>query len=75
MKLFRRLRQALVPGPRCDRCGKRTGKPFLYNMPNTWWRCSPCENDVTDILLTLAARGQLTNEHVRYTKPVPPPGL
>lgn len=43
-------------GPDCDRCGEPTGKPFLYNMPRTPWRCEPCEREVTDILFAAASR-------------------
>lgn len=43
-------------GPDCDRCGKPTRKPFLYNMPRTHWRCEPCERDVTAILFADASR-------------------
>lgn len=70
MKLLRRLRRALNTGPACDRCGNPTGKPYLYNMPSTWWRCAPCENAVTEILFQLAEQGHLTDRHLLHTRPV-----
>ncbi|TGB13878.1 hypothetical protein [Streptomyces sp. MZ04] len=45
---------AVRKGPNCDRCGKPTMKPFLYNMPRTPWRCEPCEAEVTDVVLRMA---------------------
>ncbi|MEU6990369.1 hypothetical protein ABZ953_06860 [Streptomyces sp. NPDC046465] len=50
-KLWRRL--TTPKSPDCDRCGNPTGKPFLYNMPRTPWRCEPCEDEVTDIMLRI----------------------
>lgn len=58
-------------GPDCDRCGKPTRKPFLYNMPRSHWRCDDCERAVTDILFTAAANGTLTESMLRYTRPYP----
>jgi len=58
-------------GPDCDRCGKPTRKPFLYNMPNYHWRCEDCERQVTDILFTAATNGTLTESMLRCTRPYP----
>lgn len=69
--LARKLRNAVKPGPECDRCGKPTGKPFLYQAPRSHWRCEPCEREVTDLLLGLAREGRLTERHMRYARPLP----
>lgn len=66
---FKRL--TLGTGPECDRCGKPTGKPSLYRMPHSHWRCEPCEREVTDILLGLAREGRLTERQARYARPFP----
>lgn len=58
-------------GPDCDRCGNPTEKPFLYRLPNQYWRCEPCERKVTDILFSAAAAGTLTESMLRYTRPFP----
>ena len=56
-------------GPDCDRCGKPTRKPHLYNMPTYWWRCDSCEQVVTDILFNAATNGTLTESMLRYARP------
>lgn len=66
---FERL--TLGTGPECDRCGKPTGKPFLYQTPRSHWRCDPCEREVTATLLGLARDGRLTERHLRYVQPSP----
>ena len=57
-------------GPSCDRCGKPTGHPGLYQSPQFWWRCDSCECLVTNILFTEAEKGPLTAEMLRYTQPL-----
>ncbi len=42
--------------PECDRCGKPTGKPWLYRSPRTPWRCDPCEREAIDILFNPTRR-------------------
>lgn len=64
-KLWRRWNS-----PKCDRCGKSTGKPWLYRTPCTWWRCEPCEREVTDALFEAARGGWLSEQHLRYTRPL-----
>lgn len=56
--------------PPCDRCGEPTGKPHLYYAPSQHWRCDPCEREVTDILLTAAANGTLTESMRQWTRPL-----
>ncbi|MGY5634197.1 hypothetical protein ACW7N6_38295 [Streptomyces sp. UC1A3] len=63
-KLWRRLNS-----PKCDRCGKSTERPWLYQVPHSWWRCEPCEREVTDILFGAARDGRLAEQHLRYTRP------
>jgi hypothetical protein len=48
-KLWRRPK--ICSGPKCDRCGDPTRKPFLYDEPKTPWHCDPCEQAVRAILL------------------------
>lgn len=57
-------------GPDCERCGKPTGKPFLYNNPHQHWRCEPCEQKVTDIIFRAASEGRLTDTMRRYIQPL-----
>lgn len=58
-------------GPDCERCGKPTEKPFLYNNPHQHWRCEPCEQEVTDIIFRAASEGRLTDTMRRYIQPLP----
>ncbi|MFI2620402.1 hypothetical protein [Streptomyces sp. NPDC018584] len=45
-------------GPDCDRCGKPTQKPSLYNAPKQEWRCEPCEEFVATVTAMRAAHSQ-----------------
>lgn len=56
MKLWRRLTGQT--GPECDRCGRPTGKPSLYNTPKGHWRCEPCEQFVETVTAKRAAHSQ-----------------
>ena len=58
-------------GPDCERCGKPTGKPFLYNNPRQHWRCEPCEREVTDIVFRAASEGHLTDTMMAAIRPYP----
>lgn len=42
--------------PLCDRCGKGTGKPWLWRNTRTQWFCNPCEQEVTDLMFDGYAR-------------------
>ncbi|OEV11333.1 hypothetical protein [Streptomyces nanshensis] len=44
-------------GPDCDRCGNPTRRPYLRRSPQSHWWCARCEQETTDILLDIAARG------------------
>jgi len=36
--------------PPCDRCGKDTGKPWLWRQKGTPWRCTECDQWLTNQL-------------------------
>jgi hypothetical protein len=38
--------------PPCDRCGKDTGKPWLWRQTRTPWRCTPCDAEVAELVFT-----------------------
>ena len=56
VKMWRRLTGR--SGPACDRCGKPTYKPSLYNKPSQHWRCEPCERFVAEITAIRATHSQ-----------------
>jgi hypothetical protein len=44
--LFVRARRPVVNplgSPPCDRCGKNTGKPWLWAQERTPWHCAECD--------------------------------